>query len=239
MNFFFDERLDVVLGLSERVDGSMIWWNRLPLDENVRQNRDQYFEKVGINPARVVAGGVVHGTHVSVVGDAEAGEYLVNSDGLITNTPNLFLSVTAADCVPVFFFDPKTRSIGLAHAGWRGLVAGILENVVQEMSRVYGSHPSDIRVIVGPHIQACCFEVGEEVAKEFAQENIEHRDGRIFANLASEAKMRFCRLGVCDVVVDPTCTYEDPRCYSARRDKTQPLEGMVAYAGMIGVGSRE
>ncbi|MCW1892316.1 MAG: peptidoglycan editing factor PgeF [Candidatus Uhrbacteria bacterium] len=222
----------VISGMSERVDGSMIWWNTLPVNEAVRQNRDRYFEKIGVDPARVVAGGIIHGTRVVKVGDEHAGQYLLNSDGLITNVADVVLSVTAADCMPVFFFDPVTKSVGMAHAGWRGLIAGVLENVIREMGRAYGSRPEDIRVIIGPHIRACHYKVGEDVAAQFAEENVDRRDGQLFVRLASEAEMRLRGLGVSEISVHPACTYKDERYYSARRDKSDPLEGMVAYIGL-------
>lgn len=224
----------VISGVSARTDGSMVWWNTLPVNEVVRQNRDRYFEKLGIDPGRVVAGGIIHGTRVTMVGDEQAGRYLLNSDALITNVPNVVLSVTAADCMPVFFFDPVTKSVGMAHAGWRGLIAGVLENVIREMGRAYGSRPEDVRVIIGPHIRACHYKVGEDVAAQFAEENVDRRDGQLFVRLASEAEMRLRELGVHEISVHPACTFKDEHYYSARRDKSDPLEGMVAYIGLRG-----
>lgn len=223
---------NVISGMSERVDGSMIWWNTLPVNEAVRQNRDRYFEKLGIDPMRVVAGGIIHGTRVVTVGEGHAGQYILNSDALITNIPNLLLTVTAADCMPVYFFDPATKSIGMAHAGWRGLIAGVLERTIQALGQVYGSRPEDIRVIIGPHIRGCHYKVGEDVAAQFAEENVDHRDGQLFIRLASEAEMRLRGLGVNEISVHPACTFKDERYYSARRDKSDPLEGMVAYIGL-------
>ena len=98
----------------------MVWWNRLPVDPLVAQNRQKYFQKEGVESERVVVGGITHGTKVRSVGEAQAGQYLLDSDALITNASNLFLSITAADCLPVFFYDPVSQSAGIAHAGWRG-----------------------------------------------------------------------------------------------------------------------
>src|SRR3989338_10787746 len=122
MRIIFKRYGCVMVGISERADGSMVWWNRTPPMESVRRNRDRYFKKEGMDPTRVVAGGITHGAQVVVAGEQEAGEYILDTDALITNAPNLFLTVTAADCMPVFYFDPTNHSIGIAHAGWRGLV---------------------------------------------------------------------------------------------------------------------
>lgn len=232
MRLIFNGHPEIIAGISERIDGSMVWWNRLPVDETVRRNRERYFKRLGISPERVVAGGVVHGSAVAVAGKKEAGKYLLNTDALLTNVPGLFLTVTAADCLPVYFYDVKTKSLGLAHAGWRGLVNGILEKVVFEFNCSFGSEAADLRVIVGPHIRSCHYEVGEEVAEKFAEANTEHRQGKLFISLAGEAKLRLEKTGVKQIEVSLACTYEDQRFYSARRDRPEPLKGMAAYAGL-------
>lgn len=231
MRLLFNECPEIMAGLSEQVNGSMVWWNRLPVDKAVRENRENYFRKLGINSERVVAGGVAHGVSVAVVGEKEAGKYLLDTDALLTAEPGLFLTVTAADCLPVYFYDAKTKSLGLAHAGWRGLINGILEKVVFEFNRSFGSEAADLRVIVGPHIRSCHYEVGREVAEKFAEANVEHRQGKLFVSLAGEAKWRLEKTGVKQIEVSLVCTYEDQRFFSMRRDKLDPLPGMAAYLG--------
>lgn len=233
MRLLFNEHPEIMAGLSERTDGSMVWWNRLPVEEAVRENRENYFRGLGINPERVVSGGLVHGVRVAVVSEQEAGKYLLNTDALITNIPNLFLTVTAADCLPVYFYDAKNKSLGLAHAGWRGLTNGILEKVVFEFSHSFGSEAADLRVIIGPHIKSCHYEVGEEVAAKFSEQNLERRQSRIYVKLAGEAESRLRALRVKHISVSPVCTYDDQRFFSARRDKSEPIKGMAAYIGLI------
>ncbi len=223
----------VVAGVSERSDGSMVWWNRKPVDPMVRKNRDAFFVRNGIEPNRVVSGGLVHGNTVAVVGDAQAGEYLLNTDGLITNVPNLFLAVTVADCLPLFFFDPKTHAIGIAHAGWRGIVGGMPEKVVSEMARAFGSHPKDLVVVIGPHIQQHHYVVGGDVAQAFDSRHVQNDYGNVFVDLGGEAKSRLETSGVQEITVDQTCTYcSADRLFSARHDKSEPLQGAVAFIGL-------
>ncbi len=88
-------------------------------------------------------------------------------DGLITNTPGLLLAIQTADCLPIILVDPKRRAVGAFHAGWRGTLKRIAEKGVGEMRRWFGSHPQDLRVAIGPGIQGCCYEVGEEVRGRF------------------------------------------------------------------------
>ena len=88
-------------------------------------------------------------------------------DGLITATPGLLLAIQTADCLPVIVVDTKRRAVGVFHAGWRGTVKRIVEKGVGEMHRCFGSRPRDLKAMIGPGIQNCCYEVGEEVRTKF------------------------------------------------------------------------
>jgi YfiH family protein len=88
-------------------------------------------------------------------------------DGLITATPGLLLAIQTADCLPVILLDPKHRAAGVFHAGWRGTVKRIVEKGVGEMHRRFGTRPSDLKAAIGPGIQGCCYEVGEELRIKF------------------------------------------------------------------------
>jgi len=91
----------------------------------------------------------------------------LTGDGLITATPGLLLAIQAADCLPVVLVDPKLRVVGAFHAGWRGTVKRIVEKGVGEMQRRFGSRPEDLKAAIGPGIQGCCYQVGEEVKEKF------------------------------------------------------------------------
>ena len=88
-------------------------------------------------------------------------------DGLTTATPGLLLAVQTADCFPIIVADVKRRAVGVFHAGWRGTVLRIIEKGVGEMHRCFGSRPHDLRAAIGPGIQGCCYEVGDEVRTKF------------------------------------------------------------------------
>ncbi len=232
MKIIFSGYPEILAGLSERSDGSMVWWNKLPVDEAVRANREQYFKKLKIDPGLVVAGGIAHGTNVSLVGQEAAGKYLLNTDALITNVQNIFLTVTAADCLPIFCFDPVTKGLGMIHASWHCLIGGILEKAIKKMNEEFSAQPENIQVVIGPHIGSCHYEVGGEVAARFDQKNIEQRGGQLFADLGGEAELRLRNSGVKNILSSLECTYDNPeKFFSARRDKIDPTQGMLAYLG--------
>ena len=88
-------------------------------------------------------------------------------DGMITATRGLLLAIQTADCLPVIVVDTKRHAVGVFHAGWRGTIQRIVEKGVGEMVRCFGSRPRDLKAAIGPGIQGCCYEVGEEVRTKF------------------------------------------------------------------------
>lgn len=86
-----------------------------------------------------------------------------DTDGLITALSNTLLALFFADCVPLFFFEPKSKAIGIAHAGWRGTVANIATKMVRKFQDFYGVKGDTIRVAIGPAIGACCYQVDDAV----------------------------------------------------------------------------
>ena len=91
----------------------------------------------------------------------------LTGDGLITATPGLLLAIQTADCLPVILVDTKRKAVGVFHAGWRGTVKRIVEKGVGEMFRCFGSRARDLKAAIGPGVQGCCYEVGEEVRTKF------------------------------------------------------------------------
>jgi YfiH family protein len=91
----------------------------------------------------------------------------LSGDGLITATPGLLLAIQTADCLPVILVDTKRHVVGVFHAGWRGTLLRIVEKGVGEMHRCYATNPRDLKAAIGPGIQGCCYEVGEEVRIKF------------------------------------------------------------------------
>jgi purine-nucleoside/S-methyl-5'-thioadenosine phosphorylase / adenosine deaminase len=88
-------------------------------------------------------------------------------DGIVTDTPGLLVTVQTADCLPIILVDRKRRAIGVFHAGWRGTVKRIVEKGVGEMRRHFKSDPRDLVAAIGPGVQGCCYEVGEELRTKF------------------------------------------------------------------------
>lgn len=138
--------------------------------EVVLNNRRLVTGKLGYEAEAWTCGEQVHGKHVAVIkaedrsrGLLDRQSALQDTDGLVTNVPGVLLTSFYADCVPLYFYDPVQQAVGLAHAGWKGTVAGIAVSMMETMEREYGSRRQDIRAAIGPSIGDCCYEVDEAV----------------------------------------------------------------------------
>ena len=118
--------------------------------------------------ARLVQADQVHGSSIAVIQHVSAdGPPIAGCDALLTSLPKTALVIRTADCVPLFFLDAARRAIGIAHAGWRGLAAGLPLKLLATLRHVYHSRPQDLRVAIGPAIRSCCYDVGPEFAQRF------------------------------------------------------------------------
>ena len=218
-------------GFSDRNDGSMHRHSQ-------KENRARYFKKIGVEPDRMVTADLVHGAIVAEVSNVIAGQMIAGVDGLVTNEKNIFLSATGADCFIVYFYDPANKAIGIAHAGWRGLLAGVVKNTLHAMSEHYATRPSDVTIGVGPGIRACHFEISAEDKIQFAgyPDRIIEREGNIFIDLPGIIRSQLVYEGVPDAHIEggDICTYcNEKEYFSYRRDKPKEVQVMVGYIGLI------
>ncbi|MFC5703582.1 peptidoglycan editing factor PgeF [Cohnella faecalis] len=112
----------------------------------------------------------VHGVRVHHVQSGDVGRgresresAIPEADALITNESNVLLAMYFADCVPLYFYDPTTGALGLAHAGWKGTVADIAAHTVRRLQETFGVEPAQLYAAIGPSIGECCYEVDEAV----------------------------------------------------------------------------
>lgn len=211
---------NILLGISEKKDGSM---------KGPSENYDSFFQDKKFLNNEVVKIRLLDSNQVLKV---EKKEDDLAGDALISDKPNLILTLTVADCLPIYFYDPIKKLIALAHAGWRGLVAKIPEKVIASFSGNYNSASKDILVFIGPHIQSCCFEVQEDVARLFKGSEVVERQSKKFVDLSSSARQQLVDQGVkADNIkssLDCTHCLED-KYFSFRRDKPQIIQTMTAY----------
>lgn len=145
------------------------------------------------------------------------------ADAIVTNSSGVVLAIQVADCLPVLFASRDGQALGAAHAGWRGLAAGVLEATVAAMGRP----AEEIVAWLGPSIGVAHFEVGEEVREAFLASQVDaasafspNARGRWQCDLPALARGRLAALGIGRVDGGDWCTAADPvRFYSHRRDQ--------------------
>jgi polyphenol oxidase len=172
---------------------------------------------------------LVHGAAVLHITAADAGQPQPPADAAWTRERDIACIVTAADCLPALFSLRDGSAVAAAHAGWRGLAAGVLGATVQALCAGTGAVPADVRVWLGPCIGPRHFEVGVDVVQAFSPdaEGAQHflsrprADGspRWLADLPQLAAQQLRRVGVEDISIDGACTFSDAsRFFSYRRD---------------------
>ena len=161
-------------GVSEGDLGSMnLSYTRGDKPENVDENFRRIAEILDCTLDDFVLSHQTHTTNVKVITAEDKGKGITKErdyedvDGMITNVPGIVLSTFYADCVPLYFFDPVNKAIGLSHSGWRGTVGKMGKVTVERMTAEYGSNPKDMIAVIGPSICVDCYEVSMDVAQEF------------------------------------------------------------------------
>ena len=195
----------------------------------VAANRQRVIDATGVNPLWLEQ---VHGTRVVDVGDFSAGNQAPQADAAFSCKAQSACIVMTADCLPVLFCDQAGSVVAAAHAGWRGLLAGVLEETIAAM-RVPGQQ---ILAYFGPAIGAQAFEVGDEVRSAFVAVDINaasafkpSTQGKWLADIYLLARLRLVGQGIEKIYGGSFCTVSEPeRFFSYRRDgQTGRMASMI------------
>jgi polyphenol oxidase len=162
--------------------------------------------------------------HGATVVEADALVDVPEADAGVARRPGTVCGVMVADCIPVLLADQGGTTVAVAHAGWRGLASGVIENAVAQMA----VKPRNLIAYLGPGIGPSAFEVGADVRDAFAGRDARshgafapHTPGKWLANLFLLARQSLQRAGVEDIHGGGLCTYSDARrFFSYRRDRT-------------------
>lgn len=237
---------DIVSGISTRRGGM----SREPFGMNlsysvgdtradVVTNRLRFFDTLGISEGRVAFPSQIHSNTVKT---ANAPGSYADCDALISKDRDVYLSVSIADCTPVFLHDPVTGSVAAVHSGWRGSKSKLLSKVVEKLIEDFAVIPRDIVAYIGPSAGVCCYEVGEDVASAFDGAFVRreagkrpHLDVKRFNRhllIASGAREE-------NIEVSEDCTICHPEMYhSFRRDgnRSGRMLGVIGMKEMLPPG---
>lgn len=160
-----------------------------------------------------VTTGSVHGVNVVAVTADDEGRLIPECDGILTDAAGVPLVVAHSDCVPIFMWSHDERVVGLLHAGWRGVLAGILPAAIQKMGDVWGIAPEDLFLHFGPSLQSCHFEIQHDVEAMFAERGygnaVVYREDKMFGDLFAVLRAQADDTGVlaASITADSRCTF--------------------------------
>lgn len=226
------DRYRLVAGITGRGPGpgsgfDLGLWSDAPVGEVMSRWRSFRCAIPGFDA--VVLGNQVHGVVVETVAAARGWLQVDGVDGWVTTSPGVLLTVTVADCIPVYLAVPG-RGIALLHAGWRGVAGGILETGLERLTAVTNVPASDIVMHCGVGICGHCYEVGSEVMTGCGLPA--DGAGPWHLDLRERLAGAAANLGVGRVSVSPWCSAHDrPSFYSHRASRGSDGR-MVAYLGM-------
>jgi YfiH family protein len=247
--FVFDGKaVSGVAGLvSSRAAGSMGY-----AEGESSPGRLAFFRALGLDAARVYACTQVHSRDVREV-ERSTPNTGPRADGLASRDRGIVLSVTVADCLPVFLYDcgsdggssAGNGGLALVHSGWKG--TGIALGALRLMAERWRTRPEEVAAILGPCIRRCCYRVDEERGRIFEAEFggagsagefplgpvVSRSDGAVFLDLQAANARLLAQAGVRNIAVCEDCTFTDERLGSFRREGPEAYTKMTALAGFF------
>jgi hypothetical protein len=196
--------------------------------QNVAENRRRMATQMGVAPDRLLSVHQLHSPDAVVANGPWEGASRPRADAIVTRTEGLAISITAADCGPVLLVDPNARVIGAAHAGWKGAVAGVLENTLAVMERL-GAKTGRIAAAIGPTISQTNYEVGADLQAHFDSADDRffvpsNRPGYFRFDLPGYVAQRLTQAGVGSVSDLGLCTYPLENSFFSYRRTTHLSE---------------
>lgn len=190
----------------------------------VGKNRAEAANQLNLAPSHLVSLYQVHSPTVVVVREPWTAETAVQGDGMVTNQPGIGLGVLTADCAPIIFAAKGVSAVGIAHAGWKGALAGITSSMMEAMEQL-GAKRSSLVAVIGPTISKRAYEVGSEYRERFVAAEAKNatfftsgNNEKYYFDLPGYLLDRIQREGIAEVHNLDLCTYSDEeQFFSFRR----------------------
>jgi len=216
------------------------------LASRVRENRRRFADALALDAASFACGRQVHGRGVALAtresrgrGALDPESAFPDCDALVTGEAGVPLLVLSADCPVVVIADRRRPALGAAHAGWRGLLGGVLEATVAALARELGSRPADLAAAISPCIGPCCFEIGDDVVAAgrsaltgFYAHLRPGRAERPHLDLGAVAAAILARAGL-----DPSAVAPPPACTRCRGADLYSHRGSQGRCGLLGTAA--
>ena len=196
-------------------------------------DRDLFLEQLGINSKQLAGSKLVHGNKVLVTDKPIIDE---GYDAIITNTPEVYVCVSTADCTPILIYDQKNKAVASIHAGWKGTISKIVTKTLKAMQKNFGTKGEDCLAYIGACIGEKSFEVGDEVAEHFTNEekSFNKEKGKYFVNLKLANKNQLLEFGIkeSNIEISDHCTVLNNDLYYSYRKENGKTGRMWALIGL-------
>jgi YfiH family protein len=231
----FSQFPNLIHGFSTRKLGS-IKERAIVFEDNLAK----FADALHIDPKQVVFTKQVHGKAVAIVSQ-ESDRLIPDTDGLITRDRGVFIGMATADCLPIIFYSPIHQIVGVVHAGYKGILAGILEHQIRTMIKL-GADAEDIHVGIGPAIDVCCYNVPKERVDAFTsqypflQNHFLRKEQQYFLDLKQIASAIVQKEGILNshIAISSFCTQSSlDTFFSFRGDSKETFGEFATIIGMV------
>ena len=204
--------------------------------KNSMPGRNSFFKLLGIDESRIYSCCQSHSKRVLDIKNGSPKKYSsFKADGLITETMDAVLTVTVADCLPLFIIDRTKSVFGILHSGWKG--TGIILNAISIFRSKYNCRPEDLQIIIGPGIGSCCYEVEkaryESFRSQFGSQSVKTAGKQFYLDLKNANIGLLHESGIDHIAVVRDCTFCNQDLASFRRDGPVNYIHMLAFIGNI------
>lgn len=196
----------------------------------------EFCETLKISHQNLILPRQVHSSHIVSISDNILGRLKLfpDCDGLVSRSKKIALGILSADCLPLLFYAPTCQTIAVAHAGWRGIQKELPRKMVEHLIRFVSADPKDILVAIGPAIRVCCYEVKEDVARFFPENDCLKKDRKCYLDLVQVAKRQLQESGVqldqiSDTCLCTACRNEEFFSYRREGESAGRILSVIAY----------
>jgi YfiH family protein len=177
----------------------------------------------------------IHGNDCLAIKKGDELKKKYKGDAILTNRRDIFLTVSVADCLPIFLVEPKRKVVGLVHAGWRGTLLEIAKETIKKAQKEFGCKPENFILLFGPAIQKCCYDISEGIAILFDEDCLIRRSGeKSKLDLICANVKQFLNCGVKrkNILATNDCTYCNKDMFHSFRRDGDKAGRMIAFIGI-------
>ena len=204
--------------------------------DDVIQNHDLLAQSIGYQRHSLIHMRQLHSDHITIIDDSHTFDTPPQCDALITNRKHTPLMVMSADCTPILLYDPVRNAIGAVHAGRAGALNAILPKTILEMGNTFGSCSCDLRIVLGPSIHGCCYEINESIASETEAKGypkaLRKKEEKVFLDVNAILLQQLHEIGIVSdqiEVIDhcTSCRCDEYFSYRADHQRTGRIAGVI------------